>query len=93
MKLNWNTMENAPKDRMILLFGTDEHGNEMTAFAKWETAVEYKWERVTWADDERHERRVKEEYGYWDTGRDEIFPVLWADVENPMPRSRLTAGR
>jgi len=36
-KLDWKTLDTAPKDRMILLGGRDEEGNEWVDSGYWET--------------------------------------------------------
>lgn len=40
-KFEWQTLDNAPKDRMILLGGRDEEGNEWIGTGYWESCEDY----------------------------------------------------
>jgi hypothetical protein len=41
VKFEWQTLDTAPKDRMILLGGRDEEGNEWIGTGYWESCEDY----------------------------------------------------
>lgn len=82
--MSWQLIDSAPKDREILLLGSDENGREMIAYATFATMTNHKWVTKINTQDEVHKVREPYTVEYWDTvcGR-EIFPTFWCEKPRP----------
>lgn len=80
--MKWRAIESAPKDREILLFGTDERGGESVSYGHFAIEYTHSWKEIVVSESEIHKVRESKPYERWVTWP-ELWPTHWLDIERP----------